>query len=104
MEGPPFIEQFPNKEEALLEIGRHCENPKIKRELYDDKGSLFILEVEAEVAGKPVECMYQRAGTLGKNASTATEIHILFIEDGIPVSSDLVSTYNPQTKKWNKVE
>ena len=104
MEGPPKIERFPNKEEVLLEIVKYCESPRIKRELYDNKGSLFILEIETEVGGEMVEYTYQREGELGKNKSNATDIHKLRFADGIPVSSDHIATYDSQTKKWNKVE
>lgn len=104
MEGPPQIERFPTKEEVLFEIGKYCENPKIKRELYDSKGSLFILEVETEVGGEVVEYTYQREGELGKNKSGATDIHKLRFTDGIPVSSDHIATYDSQTKKWSKIE
>jgi hypothetical protein len=51
MEGPGpsrqerSVESIPTKEEVLLEIAKHCENPTIKRELSDEKG-VYLLEAE----------------------------------------------------------
>jgi hypothetical protein len=108
MEGPGpsrqerSVESIPTKEEVLLEIAKHCENPTIKRELSDEKG-VYLLEAEVpgEKPGETTEYIYQRKGEFS-NGSKAEEtiINVAYFEDGIPVGGQSVAEYDPKTKAW----
>ncbi len=102
-------ETIPTMEEVLFELGKYCENPKIKRELRDETG-IYVLEVEGQSKTNPgenVECTYQRKGTFpnkdgSRNESSATEIHILSFKDGDVVGADNVAGYNHDTNQWEE--
>lgn len=108
-EGPPrtapqekSIEHIPTKEEVLLEIAKHCENPTVKRELSDEKG-VYLLEVEIPGAkpGETTEYIYQRKGEFPNGSKAMADVlNVTYFEDGMPVGGESVSTYNPDTKKW----
>jgi hypothetical protein len=95
-------EHIPSREEGLSEIGKHCENPTIKRELRDEQG-LYLLEAEVPGAasGETTEYIYQRKGKF-PNGSDAKEtiINVVYLEDGIPVGGHSVAEYDSATKNW----
>jgi hypothetical protein len=96
------IESIPTKEEILLEIAKHCENPTVKRELSDEKG-VYLLEAEiaGSQPGETTEYIYQRKGEF-PNGSKALEtiINVTYFQDGVPIGGNSIAEYNPETKTW----
>ena len=99
-------ERIPTKAEVTEVISRFAENPDFIRELSDEQG-LYLLEmkVEGKKPGETIEYQYIRKGEFpNKVASSATEIHILYCQDGVPSSSNLVAVYKSETGEWEMVK
>ncbi len=65
-----------------------------KRKLEDEEG-LYILEVVAlgDSEGEVNEYAYMRKGRYPEGAITATEIHVTYYVDGVPISGTSAARY-----------
>jgi hypothetical protein len=108
MEGPGLnrqensAERIPSREEVISEIGKHCENPIVTRELSDEMGVYLLeMEVPGDKPGETTLYIYQRKGEF-PNGSKAEEtiINVAYLEDGVPVGGQSVAEYDPETEAW----
>lgn len=104
---PNKVEESPEKilssEEILAVFSEFSEGYTVTRELSDEKGIHFMeAQVPGEKEGEVTEYQYLRKGE-GRNYHLSTVIHVVFYEDGIPVSSDMLATLNEETGEWEKL-
>ena len=81
-------EHIPTPEEVYL-VFKELTNKEYKeiRKCDDEKG-VYLLEiiVPGDLEGETIEYAYMRKGTYKEGESGATEVHVTYYNDGMPIS------------------
>ena len=92
--------EVPPTPEQVLSVFKELapEGFKETRRREDEKG-LYLLEIEApgKSENEYAEYAYMRKGRYPEGSITATEIHVTFYEDGMPVSGTTAAKYENGT-------
>ncbi len=103
-------ERILSKEEVLEVILRCLKGAEVVSEFTREKTDgdglyLYEVRVNGENPGEYAEYLYLRKGIyFDMNATSKTNISVVYYEDGIPVGGKNLEEYNEQTGEWTKIQ
>jgi hypothetical protein len=99
-------EKILSREEILAVISNFVENSTVVKQESDADG-VFLLntKIEGEKPGETVQYEYVRKGKFpGHSNSLETVIDIVYYKEGEAIGGNTIAQYNPETKKFHKLD